>query len=319
MEVAAINLWMLSRLGEILATAHRVGVPVIVLKGGVLLRWLYRLNERRMNDIDVLVRPSDSARLIRALGLRALPRPEQGSRRTIRSGGPAGEFVRDFAGLQLDIHHHVLTPAWLRRVIQLDDRGAWERAESCEIAGQPALRLSPEDQLIHLVGHTVLHHADWSAAALEDVRRLLESTQVRWPLVGDLIMRQRLATAMWVALSSEHVRHLVPESFIAGLRPRFSRRLLVRVAVRLKNAGDANAAQMLLTDRLRDPVLALPVRLLPSPSWLESRYPALPTDAWRLSWHVVRVLLTLLRVPVLASVALGRALRDAVPAGRPRS
>ncbi len=311
-EVAATNLWMLSRLGEVLAIAHRVGVPVIVLKGAVLLRWLYALNERGMSDVDLLVRPTDSERFVRALGLQALPSPEQRARPTIRSGDPAGEFVRDFAGLQLDVHHHVLTPAWLRRVIDLDDRGVWDRAEPCEIAGQPALRLSPEDQLIHLVGHTVLHHVDWSVSAMEDVRRLLERTPMNWPFVTDLVARQRLGTAMWVALSSDHVRHLVPVSFVAEFRPTSFRRILVKVAARLSTAGDTHAAPMLLTDRLRDPVVVLPMRLLPSASWLENRYPTLPSDAWRLLWHVVRSLLVSVRVLCLAIAALGHALRDAI-------
>ncbi|MBM2813160.1 MAG: hypothetical protein HW416_3919, partial [Chloroflexi bacterium] len=214
--VVAHNLWKLALLGQVLDRAEAAAVPLVVLKGAALLDWVYDTHERSMSDIDVLVRPEDCGRLAAALEV-SLPEPVY--RRpppslSLFPHEPLAEFTCDFKGLSLDVHLALLTPYWVTRILAIDTNGLWERAAPFAVAGRSALRLSQEDQVVHLGGHAMLHHfegyGNYSGDPTEDVRRVITRLDPKWDRVVALATDQRLRTATWLALSADSLSDVVP-------------------------------------------------------------------------------------------------------------
>ena len=273
--IAADNLWMPARLATVLQRANAAGVPIIVLKGAALLGHLYELHERPMSDVDLLIRPADRERLLACLA----PEVSLVQRSPVLDLLPhdlSGEFGALFEGLPLDVHTNLMNRPWLRRVVALDERDLWERAIPVRVAGHPALRLSPEDQLLHLATHAGLHHSKWDGRAAEDVQRLIQRESIDWGRLCEIATQQRLRTPTWLLLAQPTVAPLVPDSVIRQLRPDAAGQRRIGLATRLARTGDTAFAPMFLTDRAGDPVRAAVVALTPPHGWLRRRYPRLP-------------------------------------------
>lgn len=297
-------MWMLARLATVLGRANAAGVPIIVLKGAALLGRFYGLHERPMSDVDMLIHPGDRERFLACLA----PEVELVERPPILDLLPhdlSGEFGARFDGLPLDVHTSLMNRPWLRSVVAVDERDLWDRAVAVEIAGQPALRLSSEDQLLHLASHAVLHHARWDGRALEDARRLIERDSIDWARVRGVATQQRLRTPTWLLLAQPALAPLVPGSVIRDLRPGAAGRRRIALATRLSSTGDTAFAPMFLTDRAGDPLRAALVALTPPHGWLRTRYPRLPGTPVRAAWHTTRVLHYLL-TKLVRLVATGR-------------
>jgi hypothetical protein len=203
----------------------------------------------------------------------------------------SGQFGVSFLGLGLDVHVHLLNRPWLRKVVPFDEEALWHRAVQTTIAGHSALRLSPEDQLLHLAAHSAFHHADWSDAeghGVEDNRRLLERTQIDFKLLCGLATTQRLRTATWLALSRPVLSPLVPAWVLEELRPNAGRSRRIALAARLLNAGDRSLAPVLLADDTSGLLQAAVTIATPSGEWLRRQYPRVPTTALRATWHFLR-------------------------------
>lgn len=286
--VAADNLWKLDRLSAVLERAHRIGVRVIVLKGAAFLKWLYRLEERPMTDVDLLIRAEDRERFLVCLApdiVLSAPPPIL----DLLPHDLSGEFGATFRGLVLDVHTSLLNRPWLRRAVALDEEGIWRRAVPTEIAGMPAWRLSNEDQLLHVVAHSVLHHATWGGRGREDLRRLATRVSVDWELVSRLSASQRVRTALWLMLVHADLADHLPTDLVQSLRPGAVGRGRVAIALRLVRAGDTAFAPMFLTDQSIDLVRAAVIALSPPREWLRQRYPGLPGPSLRRIWHAGRV------------------------------
>src|SRR5205814_1188989 len=119
---------------------------------------------------------------------------------------PSCEFACELGGVSLDVHVALLNATWLNSGSLWENEELWKRTEPFEILGVPALRLGPTDQLLHLASHTVFHHLDWSAAGVEDVRRLLTRVDVDWPFTIRLAHQQRMSIPLWLVLSSSTVQ-----------------------------------------------------------------------------------------------------------------
>lgn len=301
--IAADNLWKLTRLATVLERANAAGVAIVVLKGAAVLGHLYELHERSMNDVDLLIRPADRERLLDCLA----PEVRLVARSPMLDLLPhdlSGEFGALFEGLPLDVHTDLMNRPWLRQVVALDERDLWERAVPVRVAGQPALRLSSEDQLLHLATHGVLHHTSWDGRTSEDVQRLIQRDSIDWARLCELATRQRLRTPTWLVLTQPIVAPLVPEAVLKQLRPDAGGRRRIWLANRLARTGDTAFAPMFLTDRAGDPVRAAIVALTPPRGWLRLRYPWLPGTPLRAAWHATRVLHYLLAK--LVRLATGR-------------
>ena len=286
--VAADNLWKLDRLSAVLERAHHDGVRVIVLKGAAFLKWLYRLEERSMSDVDLLIRTEDRERFLASLApdiVLSEPPPIL----DLLPHDLSGEFGATFRGLVLDVHTSLLNRPWLRRAVELDEDGMWRRAVPVEIAGMPAWRLSNEDQLLHVVVHSVLHHATWSGRGLEDLHRLATRVPVDWEVISDLSARQHVRTALWLMLQRADLADQLPTDLVLRLRPGAVGRWRVAIASGLVRAGDTAFAPMLLTDQSINVFRAALIALSPPREWLRARYPSLPGTSLRAAWHAGRV------------------------------
>jgi hypothetical protein len=311
----ANNLRKLALLGQVVDRAASAGVPLIVLKGAALLDWVYDTHERSMSDVDILVRPEDCDRLAAAF---EVPLPEPVYRRpppslSLFPHEPLAELDCDFKGLSLDVHLALFTPWWLTRILAVDTNGLWERAVPYAVAGRPALRLSPADQVVHLSGHAMLHHfegyGNYFGDPTEDVRRVITRLDLDWDRVVALATAQRLRTATWLVLSVEVLSDVVPGWVVKRLKPSAYRRALIWFARRLQTAGGEILVPILLTDRPADPLRVIGITFVPPDSWLRGRYPSAPHPALRPLAHWSRLVWQSIRLAPRAVALLCRALR----------
>jgi len=155
------------RLGLILGKLHDLAVPAIVLKGAYLGELIYPdPAERPMGDIDLLVRHQHLEAAAQAL-------VELGYH-------PQAEYWQDVVE---QTNHHLppyhksgAEPVEVHWTIEshrlpfiIDSDGLWQRADPCQIAGQPAYSLSPADLLLHLSVHAVQHRFGAGLRAVYDV------------------------------------------------------------------------------------------------------------------------------------------------------
>jgi hypothetical protein len=143
----AANLWLIHRFGEVADALD--GLPLCPLKGIHLLDTVYREHpgERRVGDLDLLVRPADAEAAVerlRRLGLAELP----ASRRT---AGFWPERVLTDGRLVVELH--------TRLGIKHGLRADWDELAPVPgtLHGRPVHLLDPATTLVHLVAHQVKH------------------------------------------------------------------------------------------------------------------------------------------------------------------
>jgi hypothetical protein len=151
-----------SALDAIAKAFARCGIPAILLKGAALADSLYPHPAcRPMEDIDLLVRPTDHAgtgRLLVELGY------------SDTAFGPE-DFRNPETGITVDLHVELLNATRLpvRRKAWQPDLDAWRR-RSVPVPGFPHLcALSPGDQFEYLCQHFWLHHGLQSPRGMIDI------------------------------------------------------------------------------------------------------------------------------------------------------
>ena len=157
----AANLWLIHRFGEVVAALD--GVDVCPLKGIHLLDTVYREHpgERRLGDLDLLVRHRDvEAAVARLAGIGLVELA--GSRRTAAF---SPERVLGDGRLAVELH--------TRLGIKHGPRSAWEELSPVpgELHGRPVHLLDRETTLVHLVAHWVKHGPFAELRWAEDVLR----------------------------------------------------------------------------------------------------------------------------------------------------
>ncbi len=103
----------------------------------------------------------------------------------------------------------------------IDVPGLFDRAEPCTLGRAPALRLSPEDSLLHLEIYRSFHGCgfDTDGRNILDAHRLVSQREIDW---NALLARARgCANTLWILLDSAQQRHAaaVPADFAGDLRP----------------------------------------------------------------------------------------------------
>lgn len=157
----AANLWLIHRFGEIADALD--GLDLCPLKGIHLLDTVYHDHpgERRVGDLDLLVRPEEVEAAIgrlRGVGLEELP----GSRRT---AGFSPERVLGDGRLVVELH--------TRLGIKHGLRAGWEELSPVpgELHGRRVHLLDRPTTLVHLVAHWVKHGPFVELRWAEDVLR----------------------------------------------------------------------------------------------------------------------------------------------------
>ncbi len=316
----------LAHVSELLWLFHQANLPLILLKGIALVERVYPAAEQRpMQDIDVLVRRADferAAALLQAHGY------QFSNKASVWNEAFAREFMGNVAyrkaGVTFDVHWHPVTMSWFRATTAFDLDGLWSRAIPTEIAGAPALRLCPEDEILHLCYHTAVHHGLAHPHGIRDILGVLRvERDLNWSVLAERARAWRVSVAVWAALkvargrmqdariknqesrienqesrNSQLAEELIPESALDALRVARWRQRLLRPFVRRAMRGEAALVSgtmrflgVLLVDRIRDLPGVVLGGLFPGHRWLQLRYDLSPRQAfWRQFTYPFQVL-----------------------------
>lgn len=235
------------QLAEILAECRRRGVPVIVLKGALLASLVYpEAALRPMNDIDLLFRPADlpaAAQILESLGYRGKHKSAETGpgvtkhlstyRRDGGNGSTPNPYLSPAADRTVEPHGS-LEESWFGLRADITP-GVWQRAEPVQLGGQPALRLSAADTLLHLSVHAAFHVIMGAAVFVQlyDVKQVTErwQNQLDWRTVQ--ARAAETGAVPFVAASLGWATQLfdapVPPSVLADARAGCPPRLLAHV------------------------------------------------------------------------------------------
>jgi hypothetical protein len=259
------------------------GVPAILLKGISLVERVYQApGERTMGDIDLLIRRQD-------LPVAESVLRSQGYTFSDEDQGFMPEFARDFMAeipyckgtVCIDLHWHLVTMRWYRQTTVLDIDGIWDRAVPARIDAAPALRLCPEDEIIHLCFHTAVHHSLVHSKGYRDIVRVIRAEGVCWNVLAGRACAWRVSTACWAALTVTKALagDAVPASALEALGVTRWRRRLLRRFIEPAQAGHSLMAvggkrflAILLVDRWQDLPSVIWRGLFPGRRWLQTRF-----------------------------------------------
>ena len=176
-----------------------------------------------MQDVDMLVRRRDWERAEALLLFNGYGVDSDGCDWT-------ADFAREFMGesnyrlnvMVVDLHWHLVAMSWFRATTAFDLDGLWVRAIPTEIAGAPALRLCPEDEILHLCYHTAIHHGLAHPHGVRDILGVLrvERDNLDWSVLVERARAWQVSVAVWAALTVARSR--VQESRIKNQESRIS-------------------------------------------------------------------------------------------------
>ena len=297
--------WQDHAAAQILHAFAEASIPVIVFKGLTLRTRIYRNPEqRRAGDIDMLVRRTDWERanvLLRSFKYEVSPDEHLWT----------ANFAREFMGelpyrkgtIVIDLHWHPVAMSWFRSTTAFDLAGLWARALVTEVAGVPALRFGPEDELIHLCYHTAIHHALTHPHGYRDILGVLHTEQdnLDWTVLTERARKWRISVAVWAALSvareksKRYMAHSamhggeIPVAGLSALKVPRWRQWMLRPFLQRAVEGRATLVSgsmrflgVLLVDRMRDLPGVILRGLFPGRRWLQLRYDLSTRQAfWR--------------------------------------
>lgn len=218
---AARSLLIYRELAVILSALQPAGIPLILLKGLHLAKFVYPDPALRpMADIDLLLRHGDllqAAQILQGLGYSYLrefnPGRETRKHQHIPPLCQAGKAP-------VELHWHITAPGSLLRV---DLDGLWLRSRPAEVGGFPVQLLAPEDLLLHLSLHVVHHELNGGLKRIYDIAALLsaQGPQLDWAQVTHRSAAWGCRKGLFLVL---HLAHTlldapVPQAILEQLRP----------------------------------------------------------------------------------------------------
>ncbi|MGB8454370.1 MAG: nucleotidyltransferase family protein [Anaerocolumna sp.] len=144
---ALFQLQHIHQISIVLNDFNREDIPVVVLKGLVLRNYYPQPELRTMGDADLLVHKEDMIRaekLLKAIGYKAGK----------ISNKHISFYYMNYPAIEL---HWALTDKESREDSLQFSSMIWDNTIDTKINGVPALILSAEDQIMHLLFHTVHH------------------------------------------------------------------------------------------------------------------------------------------------------------------
>ena len=288
-EIAALVQFAFFRphLAELVETAARGGLGLIVLKGAALAETVYaRPSLRRFGDLDVLVRRADAARarsVLESLGY--IVDPLQWGEVITGRDCQANFFKHTERGtVVVELHTELVNNDLFFGHVRANEEDLWGRARAARLAGTGAHVLGPEDQVLHLCLHLAGHYLA-APQSLRDIAQVVSAGEVDWGLFVRLARASRAGPACFAGLlaATRLLGAAVPPDVLDALAPSRGRPGLERVALARAedSVGDGAAAR---TERLRLPLLwhllggpsarvhALRGILFPSRPWLLAHY-----------------------------------------------
>ena len=172
-DTAIRNALLLRQTGEAAAALAAERIPVLLLKGLHLARFIYPEPAlRSMADVDLMVprdRLADAERVFLDRGWGPVPRPD--IEQFCTWSNHLAKLHKDGAPV-VELHWSIERPTC---PFTLDLDGLWARSRPALLDGVPVRLLAPEDLLLHLALHGSYHHGFDRAAlkALVDVNTVV--------------------------------------------------------------------------------------------------------------------------------------------------
>ena len=298
------NLRLYGELRRFLSALKLEGIPLILLKGIFLADAVYdNMGLREMNDIDVLARPADLARIAEILtGMGYTPLQPICVDITLKAHHHLPRMVKN-GHAAFEIHWNLTKPD---NSYSINPEGLWECALPVRIAGCDALGLSPEDLLLHLCLHTSYQHQ--FAFGLRPSCDIAETiahfdSALNWQAVLDRAGRWGWRRGVYLALrlARELAGADVPVDILEKLRPKDMTEAVLETA-RTQIFSDKNLAfsvpapfaDLLASGRLRDRIRIFWQRVFLPRTTIAAIY-SVPMDSVRIYSCYARRLVDLLR------------------------
>jgi hypothetical protein len=282
------------QLAELLAAFVPHNIDVMVLKGAYLAPTAYPDPALRpMNDIDLLFRPEDLARVgpvLKELGYGGKHKDANHGPgvtkhlSTYRRAGQNGSTPNPFlsaGGDRMVEPHGSLEESWFGLAVDITP-GVWARAQPIDLHGQPAYRLSTPDLLLHLAVHAAFHFIMGASLFLQlyDIKQVAATwaDEIDW---SRLLTLARSAGALpflfaGLAWARKLYRAPLPEALISDLAGACSPELVAYV-------HSVDAAAMLERTQ-QPPLVTLGQRL--RRGLVDRRETARWADSWGAKWRV---------------------------------
>lgn len=298
------NLRFYGELRCLLSALKPEGIPLILLKGIFLADAVYgNMGLREMNDIDVLARPTDLARIAEILtDMGYAPLHPISVDVTLKSAHHLPRMVKpDHAAFE--IHWNLTLPG---ESYSIDPDGLWERAMQVQIAGCDALTLSPEDLLLHLCLHTSYQHQfAFGLRPSCDIAEMIVrfGSTLNWQAITASAIRRGWQRGVYLALrlARELAGADVPSDILERLRPADmpgavleAARAQVFTDKSLAISIPAPFAELLESDRLRDKIRIFWQRVFLPKAIIASQY-SVPMDSVRIYSYYPRRFVDVLR------------------------
>jgi putative nucleotidyltransferase-like protein len=200
------NLLLVARAEEALAVLARAGIRPVVLKGTDFLHRLYRaIDERTIDDVDLLVRPEDLESSLRALVAAGFALPDEArALHYVRTSHHVPLGAPGPIRVEFELHWNLAQTGRFR----VDARELVERAEPITVGSHQALRLRDTDAVAHLVLHHFTHYFERRLKWIVDLGQLARAHAIDW---GAVVVRLRSWGATQPAAAAlVHMRRLAP-------------------------------------------------------------------------------------------------------------
>ncbi|MBN1618868.1 nucleotidyltransferase family protein [Candidatus Dojkabacteria bacterium] len=207
LQSLARNILLQDELARLLILFQKQNIPVIVLKGSILLGYIYKdISLRPMGDLDILVMPQD---LIRAETI-ALHEGYIHSQNLVnqkkirQQHHHLPELYNQKKGIILEIHHHIIRRD---KPFKVNINDFWLRSQSVDILGARAFSFSPEDMIIHLslsLVSDLYFHNQAALGRLCDISEIIHiyKSSLNWELFEATCINNKLNSAVYLILFS---------------------------------------------------------------------------------------------------------------------
>jgi hypothetical protein len=216
LRIDATVIYLLHRsvLADLDKTFENAGITYAVFKGAHVREWVYAdAALRNPADIDVLIRPIDRERAVRALIAAGYsPNPDAAT--------VSHELALTRHGVEIDVHWHVTRPRRLRIEVSDEIVGRRQRvAGFWAVSNADAVFL----MLIHPAFTKYVSSPSMRLIRVVDFLYVVRDHPVEWPLVADLLDRCGVRAAAWTVLTWFQMLHPlargVPAAFVARIAP----------------------------------------------------------------------------------------------------
>ena len=233
------NMLAYRRLENIVRDLNKLNIPVILLKGAQLAKYVYgNIALRVMADFDLLVRSEDIGPACGVLINHGYRAPLDGLGISEMHAPPFRNENHD----KIELHFNI-ADAELGKRFDVED--FWQRAQPLAVGDATALALAPEDNMLHICIHSSIGHCfDNAMRALLDLRQIVEhyGTALNWQRLIHTARQLRVTNALYFMLvSARNLLGLVlDDKTLATLRPADNEMVPRAEALMFSRRGEMN-------------------------------------------------------------------------------